>query len=31
MQRLGLPFWVTELGGLVMESHPPELNRRVVE
>jgi hypothetical protein len=31
MQRSGLPFWVSKLGRLVTESHPPMLNHRVVE
>jgi hypothetical protein len=31
MRRLGLPFWVAGLGGLVMESRPAALNFRVVE
>jgi hypothetical protein len=31
MRKHGLPFRVAGLGGLVMESHPPALNHRVVE
>jgi hypothetical protein len=31
MQRPRLPFRVARIGGLVMESHPPALNHRVVE
>jgi hypothetical protein len=31
MQRPRLPFHVVGLGGLVMESRPPALNRKVVE
>jgi hypothetical protein len=31
MRRLGLPFRVAGVGGLVMESRPPTLNHRVLE
>jgi hypothetical protein len=31
MRRPELPFWVARLGGLVMESRPTVLNRRLVE